>query len=504
MGLFYRFLSSVEMASNFTLVGSRLSMNLKGTVIYGLLLIILTIGLISIAIYQHQKGKVSKLQQENADALAHMVNHDTTTGLCHRNHLLELLQEELLAAENKLTALYVVDVVNLRTINDAYGHDMGDEVLRHVTAIIQDEFKGKSHQLGIYHTQFLIVEPEVSEVENIQCRGAQLIRRLSQTTFIDRMEIGIKVNMGISFAPDHSIEAKLLLKKANVAQAEAMRIGPNQFNIFQGTLYKDALKRIAFEKQLRKAAINDEFELFYQPRISMADFTVIGCEALIRWHHPDGKLVYPGDFIPLAESLGFIREITKWVVVAVARQAVIWEQIGYDIKISFNISGKEFDDDFIEMLSKVIVQENVNPQLLEVEITETATLADLEHSRILVNTLNHMGLSVALDDFGSGYSSMSYIKKLNAGKLKIDRSFVEDIHEHQQKVVVESMIQLGRKLNYTINVEGVETKEQLEILKSMEVDEMQGWYFSKAISVKELMTYIKQNKMKNHLVAKDQ
>lgn len=167
--------------------------------------------------------------------------------------------------------------------------------------------------------------------------------------------------------------------------------------------------------------------------------------------------------------------------------------MGFPIKVSFNISGKEFDDEFITMLSRIIKEERVNPALLEVEITETAALKDIEHSKFLVDTLNDLGVTVALDDFGTGYSSMTYIKKLKASKLKIDKTFIEDIDDYEQKVVVDSMIQLGQRLNYRINVEGVETEAQLEILKHLKVDEVQGWLFSKAVPASEFITFVKDN-----------
>ena len=489
------FLAINMMTSNEASIGKEITMTISSGLIISLTMGLIFIGLIGLILYR-KKSTLDKILQEKTEALEYSIHHDHLTGLCNRNYMMNILQEELIDPAISFTALYVVNVVNLKIINDAYGHEIGDRILQHIARLLKEEFKTSDERIGMDHTEFLVFDSSLLCIEAVCEKANTLIQRLSRTTIINHMEIGVKVNVGISFAPDHSLEANLLLKKANIAEIQAVKKGPNHYHIFQSNLYKDALKRITLEKQLKRAVAKNEFEVFYQPRIRMSDMQVIGSEALIRWHHPDGKIVYPGNFIGLAESVGFISEITKWVVIHVARQVKVWETMGYAMKVSFNISGKEFDDDFLELLEGIIEKEQVNPNLLEVEITETATLEDIDYSATLVERLNDHGLSVALDDFGTGYSSMTYIKKLKAGKLKIDRSFIEDIDEYQQRAVVESMIQLGRKLDYVINVEGIETFEQLNILKEMDVDEVQGWYFSKAITADAFIDYVKLQESK--------
>ncbi len=467
-----------------------LSLSKDFLILFALLISVILVSMVLLIISSLRRKKAELVLEEHAHKLEHMAYHDFTTDLYNRAYLIEYLQKQLLEAKNTFTALYNLDIVNLKMINDAYGHDVGDRVLQHVAELLKEEFGSENECIGIYHTELLIVDHTRTDIESVKARISHLIRQLSHTTIIDYMEINIKVNVGISLAPEHSIDAKLLLKKANIALIESTKYGPNHYHVFEDTLYKDVLKRITLEKQLRRAVNNDEFVIFYQPRINVEDMTVSGCEALIRWNHPDGHLVYPNHFIPLAESVGFIEEITRWVIKRVSTQVMEWSVMGYNIKVSFNISGKEFDDDFIKMLREIIAEVKVDPTLLEVEITETAALKDIDHSKILVDTLNDIGLSVALDDFGTGYSSMTYIKKLRASKLKIDKTFIDDIEEYEQKVVVDSMIQLGQKLDYRINVEGVETEEQLRILKYLKVDEIQGWLFSKAVPADDFIDYV--------------
>lgn len=478
-----------------TVVGTVLSMDTTTAVVLLVMFLIILIGVFLLTLsYGKQREKKQDIE-EKSQRLQYLANHDNTTGYCTRNHLVACLQEKLLDSDCEFAALFNIDVVNLKTINDAYGHDVGDRVLTHIASLIREIIVCEEECTGIYHTEFFVYDDSNDSLEAVRHTANKLIKRLGHTTIIDHMEIMIKVNVGVALAPMHAIEARLLMKKANIALVESGKYGPNRYRIFRDTLYKDVLKRITLEKQLRRGLINNEFEIYYQPRINMPEMVVKGCEALIRWNHPDGMLVYPDQFIPLAESVGFINEITRWVVQAVSTQVMVWEAMGHPLKVSFNISGKEFDDDFIRMLSKVLKDDHVNPYLLEVEITETAALKDIDHSKFLVDTLNALGVSVALDDFGTGYSSMTYIKKLKAGKLKIDRTFIEDIHEMEQRVVVESMIQLGQRLNYRINVEGVETMDQLKILKHMNVDEIQGWYFSKAVKADAMLAYSKDFSM---------
>jgi len=475
----------------FTLLQSSGGVSVPVAIALGFLILLSIMEMVTIAVLQyrhkHTEAKVETVKAE----LDYFTQHDAMTGLVNRARLMEKLQDMLLLNPDSITALMVIEIVNLGMINDAYGHDIGDRVLVHVSGILKEEFKEVQEQVGVHHTTFMVLDGLYCDREVLKQKAIYLVKRLSHTTIVDHMEISIKINMGIAVAPDHSMDCKLLLKKANIALVEAQKHGNNEVRIFQDNLYKNSLKRMTLEKQLRRAVSKNEFELHYQPRIDLETKEVCGCEALIRWRHPDGRLVYPNHFIPLAESVGFISDITKWVVRRVATQVMAWEAMGHSIKVSFNISGKEFDDEFITLLSRIITEEKVNPDLLEVEITETAALKDIEHSKFLVDTLNSIGVSVALDDFGTGYSSMTYIKKLKAGKLKIDRTFIEDIHEHEQRVVVESMVNLGQELKYRINVEGVETIEQLEILEDMQVDEIQGWYFSKSLPAQDFINYVR-------------
>lgn len=476
-----------------TASGSVMRMDMNMIVVTGTVVIVSLCVVMLFARMLGQRKKALDELKRTSEELRHMAEHDSLTGLKTRHVFLNGLQQQMIDNNHPYIALMVLDILNLRTINDAYSHEIGDRVLIEIAGLLSDTFNEEVSMIGMNHTDFLVAYSGGSHVNDIHSQVQSLLNRLNNGIIIDHMEIAVKVNIGISLAPEHSLEANLLFKKANMACMEAGRSGHSQYSIFKSDIYRNALKRIALEKQLRRAVERNEFEVYYQPRIDLIDGSICGCEALIRWNHPEKGIVYPGQFIGIAEKHGFIRDITRWVIRTVIRQTLDWSNGGHRIKVSFNVSGKEFDDDFVTMMSDLMKQEQGDPSLLEVEITETATLKDMDHSKVMVELLQRMGITVALDDFGTGYSSMTYIKKLNANKLKIDRSFIEDIEDYQQRAVVESMIELGKKLDYCINVEGVETREQLRILEKMTVDEVQGWYFSKAVKADALMDYIRSH-----------
>lgn len=476
---------------NVSLLIIQISKNLSWLKEYGFLLTIIIGLLIFVILFiLMEKRKVAEKLKEQTELCNYLVTHDTTTDLYNRKYVLEHLKHNLLIADRSTTALYVVQLSNLKVVNDTYGHEVGDEVMQHIADILSGEFTQKNECVGISSTEFLISDSTSNSKEVIIKRGKKIMDLLSRSIRIGYMEIEMKVNIGISLMPEHTVDVSELLKKANIALMESTREGPNSMKLFAITLYKDTLKRITLEKELRRAIDLNEFVLFYQPKINIKSMTVDGCEALIRWNHPDGKLVYPDTFIPLAEEMGLIEEIGKWVMNESTNQLKKWADIGRNIRISINVSGKEFDDEFIKRLDKMIKNKRINPNLIEVEITETSALKDIGHSKQLVRTLHRLGISVSLDDFGTGYSSMLYIKKLKASKLKIDKSFIDNLENYEQKVVVDSMIQLGKKLDYIINIEGVETKEQLKTLKYLGVDEVQGWLFSKALPADDFIDFV--------------
>jgi len=442
-----------------------------------------------IVMYHRKKAAETKLIQQNR-LCQYMDTHDALIDLYNRKYLLDYLRHCLLKEEKKMTVLYAIELFNLKIIQDTYGHEIGNRVLRHMATILKEEFDNKEECIAVDYTTFLISDRISQSITDVEKRSEKLIESLSKSIKVDYLDIELKVNMGIAVAPTHAIDASKLLKTANIALVVALKEGPNYIRFFEPALYKNTLKRITLEKQLRRAIMLGELVLFYQPKVDIKKMEVNGCEALIRWNHPDGKMVYPNTFIPLAEEVGLIADIGRWVMNESTNQVKQWAEKGKNIKVSINVSGKEFDDVFIDELSQMISKKNIDPGLIEVEITETAALEDIGHSKELIETLHQSGLSVSLDDFGAGYSSMLYIKKLKAGKLKIDKSFIDNLEDYEQKVVVASMIQLGKKLDYIINIEGVETKKQLEILKRLGVDEVQGWLFSKALPAEAFIKFV--------------
>jgi len=461
---------------------------------YGLAAVFILVALLTVIFKMYldiNKLKTMKLEMEDQiNILQYMASHDPITHLYNRSTMVEQIQKHLLMQENMVSYLYDIAITNHKLINDTYSHDIGNEVLKVVTKRLREAFDGHLEILGMDQMTFLAIESNSRCKEEALLRVKNIIENLSKPVVVDYMEIEILVNIGIAMAPNHSMDAKQLIKKVNMALVESLNRGHKTAYYYEDTLYIDVIKRIALEKQLRRAIKLNEMVLYYQPKINLKTMKVDGCEALIRWHHPDGHIIFPNDFIPLAEDIGFIDEIGKWVVTESICQVKKWQDLGHNIRVSLNVSGKEFDDEFIEHIHQNIKAHEVDPSLLEVEITETAALKDIKHSRHLVQTLHDFGIRVSLDDFGTGYSSMTYIKQLKASKLKIDKSFIDDLDNMEQRIVIESMILLGKNLDYLINIEGVESKKQLYILKDLGVDEVQGWLFSKAILPEAFIEYV--------------
>lgn len=492
-GCFLNMLILMFMAMGHTSYGATEATNMPmgNALVFIMMLIILLVTIFKMHL-KIKKLKAIKLELDDQNnILQYMASHDPITHLYNRGTMVEHIQKHLLMQEHKISYLYDIAISNLRLINDTYSHDIGNEVLKVVAKRLREAFDGQSETLGMDQMTFLAIESHTRSKEDAITRAYRLIECLSEPIEVDYMEIDVLISVGISMAPDHSLDAKQLIKKANMALVESLNHGYKSVYFYEDTLYIDVIKRITLEKQLRRAIQLNEMVLYYQPKINLKTMKVDGCEALIRWHHPDGHVIYPNDFIPLAENIGFIEDIGKWVVTESICQVKRWQSLGHNIRISINVSGKEFDDEFIEHIQQNINIHDIDPSLLEVEITETAALKDLNHSRHLVQTLHDFGIRVSLDDFGTGYSSMTYIKQLKASKLKIDKSFIDDLDNMEQRIVIESMILLGKKLDYYINIEGVESKKQLMILKKLGVDEVQGWLFSKAILPEAFIEYVK-------------
>lgn len=419
--------------------------------------------------------------------------YDSVTTLMKKERLMEMLEHRLTQSELGLVGMYNIDVVNLNDIVDTFGIEIEDNLLRATANRIMRKYSDVAYLSGVYHDEFILVNTNLMTEQQALNECVEVLNLLTKPIVIDGREIDLKICIGYSILPIISQTANELLIHSDMARMEAERVGMNQIILYHNGFYDSIMKRVRIEKELVKSLKESRFTLYYQPKIDVKTGKISGFEALLRWIKEDGTIISPNDFIPIAEDTGLIIPLGRWVVEKACEQLQIWNDNGLDFSVSVNVSTVQLEDEtFEEVIASAITRYNIKHHQLELEITETSVMHNIEQSKILLKRLADLGALISLDDFGSGYSSMTYIKSLPISKIKIDKLFIDECLEKQQFILVKSMIRIGKALNYIVNVEGVEQLEQLIALMSCDIDEVQGYYFSKPLPIDELETYIER------------
>ncbi len=428
----------------------------------------------------------------------YLAHHDSLTKLPNRAFFEEKLAQQLQAVhENQgMTAVMYLDLDRFKLVNDTLGHDAGDELIyavskRLLTCVNEGDIVAR--QGGDEFTLLISSCQQESEVLNISNR---IIEQLSFPYNIKGTDFRTTASIGIAFYTyDHAPTTPLsLMKKADIAMYESKSKGKNQYQVYEEEMQDESKNKFMIEKDLFHAIQNNEFTLFYQPQMNSKSGKAYGVEALIRWNHPEKGLIPPLSFIPIAENMNLIGPISEWVLREACSQGKIWQDIGLKIKVAVNISPKQFQSaGFVDMLKEILLETKINPALIELEITEAIAMYSNEDTIQKLNEITDLGIQVSIDDFGTGYSSLAYLVKLPIHALKVPREFVKELNnEGANKTVVFSIISLSRSLQLDLVAEGVETKEQLEILKSMGCKQFQGYYFSKPVPAEEVTQFLKE------------
>ena len=443
---------------------------------------------------EESRSELNKQYEEltkKNEEIEFLAYYNSLTGFMKRMKFVELVDEKIADQKTKRLTLYNITIDNMKTINDTFGYIVGNEIVIEVANLLKVTFIGEQYFMGINYSDFLLADcsSETKEIEEI---AYKILKLFENTINVGNKEIDLKVNIGIASYPNDANDGETLFRNVNIATNISIKKGPFAITLYDSKYYDNMLIRTKIENQLKKAIEYEEFELYYQPKVSTNSCKIIGCEALIRWNHPENRVAYPNEFIDIAEESGMILEIGRWVVVNACEQIEKWSDLGYHIPISVNVSVKQLNDKtFMHTVRKHV--QNIDSSLLEFEITETTIMKDLVNNVKMLEEIRSLGIGIALDDFGTGYSSMSYIKDLPITKLKIDRAFVINIEEKErQKQIMLSLITIGHALGYKINVEGVEKIKQFQLLRSYEADEIQGYLFSKPIQEKEFFEFIDQ------------
>lgn len=441
--------------------------------------------------------------KHSQNRLHELVNHDPLTGLPNRRLFNELLEHAIKRAEREhhQIALLFVDLDRFKAINDSLGHQVGDKLLYEVSKRIHHAMRDSDIVARLGGDEFLVMMDMIKHPQDAALIAQKIIYALQVEFFIDGKEIFIGASVGISIFPKDGSDVDSLIKAADIAMYQVKNRGKNNHCFYSEDLSKNAVERFTIESQLRHALERNQFEMYYQPQISLLTGDIIGAEALIRWRHPDLGLVSPARFIPIAEETGLIVQIGEWVLRQAALQAIQWINDGYTMQwVSVNVSGVQImRSNFYDTVYGILIETNCNPNILELEITESTVMQNTEFVIDTFNNIKQLGVRVAIDDFGTGYSSLSNLKRLPLDKIKIDQSFVRGLPDDLDDAAITNTINaMACSLGFTVIAEGVETLAQATFLKNMGCLEAQGYLYSKPVTAAEFTKLLAISTKKHH------
>ncbi|WP_257985459.1 EAL domain-containing protein [Bacillus sp. V5-8f] len=413
--------------------------------------------------------------------------HDYLTGLPNRNMLYSLFSKQLKAASRKNQSLAVlfIDLDRFKTINDTLGHHTGDKLLQAVSKRLTNIIREGDFVFRQGGDEFIIILTDANRAAATKI-AERILRVLSEPFRLNNHDVFSTPSIGISLFPDHGETVEKLIQNADTAMYQAKKAGKNTFEFFYSKENQTLIDPLRMEMDLHKAIERHELVLHYQPKVSLKTGKIVGAEALIRWFHSENGLVSPAEFIPIAEETGLILPIGEWAIYTACRQVKEWINKGFSTVISVNISTTQFvQSNFVASIERILGETELEPQCLEIEITESVS-ADIEHTITTLRGLKKLGVRISIDDFGTGFSSLNYLKQFPVDTLKIDQSFTRELYNNpNDETIVKTIISMAHNLNLTVVAEGIETKEQLMFLQQYFCDEGQGYLISRPVSPQE-------------------
>lgn len=442
------------------------------------------------------------LKKEYEKRIHHLAHHDTLTGLLNRFSLVDFLENTLhnLTHQKATLAVLSVDLDHFKTVNDSHNHKTGDELLIQVAQRIRTTCEIGANLLArIGGDEFAIVLTNLHDTNAVAVRAKELLKTLNAPYVLNNhVQVSLSASIGIAVYPIDSTSSERLLKQANTAMYHVKTHGRSHLEFFSPKMDADVEESIRLTKDLRQALVEDSLELYYQPKICVKTQTICGLEALLRWNHPQLGFISPEKFIPIAEQNDLILEIGIWVIQTAFKEITrLYAQGFSQLKMAINLSAKQLEpEDLIQKISNALSQYNVNPKMVEFEITESAAMTDPTKSIEQLNKLRKLGFELTIDDFGTGYSSLAYLKTLPIQILKIDKSFVMNLETDENNAAIcKATISLSHNLGYRVVAEGVETSLQEQFLITNGCDILQGYRYSKPIPSNELQSFITSFKM---------
>ncbi len=457
-------------------------------------------------VYLGRRGSLSDITDKKmlAEQVSHLVLHDMLTGLPNRTLFVDRLTVTALHTvhEQELMAVIFFGLDRFKLINDTLGHETGDQLL----IMTAERLRRLLHaddtlcRFGGDVFAFILVGRE-SKHEAVTM-AYRILACLSEPFEANNgQQVLLTGSIGIALCPTDGKDAETLLKNAETAMYEAKRGGKNSFRFYASDMNAQASEMLTLDNSMPSGLANGDFYLHFQPQLNLTSNTVVGMEALARWRHPNLGFIGPDRFIPLAEESGFIIKLGEWILRTACFQNAAWLKAGMPaLRIAVNISGRQFDEpDFVDQVASALADSELPPELLELELTESMLVSDGRQSLQRLRILKEMGVQLAIDDFGTGYSSLSYLKHFPLDRLKIDKSFVKDIlTDPDDAAITDAIIAMAHSLKLQVIAEGVETLDQLAFLEDRGCDEMQGYYLSKPLSERDLVSFIKARLNNSH------
>ncbi len=428
--------------------------------------------------------------------LEFQAKHDALTALANRDLLRDRLSQAILDAHRNSTSLWVlfVDLDRFKFINDTLGHDAGDILLKVLATRLQSAARDADTLARVGGDEFVLVLPAQSDHRAGLIVLQQIMDAVAQPLTLQGYEFFLTCSIGIATYPKDGDTAEALTKNADIAMYKAKEMGRSTFQFYNPAMNQRTLDRLSIEADLRHSLERNEFSLVYQPQLSVSSGSIVGMEALIRWNHPVHGMITPARFIALAEEMGLIVPIGAWVLHTACIQAKAWQLAGLgNLRVAVNLSARQFTEKaLVQSIADVLHATGLDPQFLELELTESMVMSDVDNVITTLRNLKGLGINISIDDFGTGYSSLSYLRRFPIDVLKIDQSFIKDLSiNSDDAAIVVSIISLAHSLRLNVIAEGVETEEQLAFLREHGCDQMQGYYFSKALAPREFESLLR-------------
>ncbi|WP_018901016.1 EAL domain-containing protein [Rhizobium sp. 2MFCol3.1] len=451
---------------------------------------LLVLAAFSVLVVRNARRSTTALE-ESATRVSHLAHYDALTSLPNRVLFRERLDTALSPlAQTSQIAVICLDLDNFKEVNDSLGHAAGDQLLQQVSERLRSCISYNDTVARLGGDEFAVIQIGSSQPHDAEELSRKLIDSIRTPFIVEGHTLHIGVSVGIALADTTDGAPERLLKNADIALYRAKQGGRATYRIFEAQMDAELQERRGLEYDLRQAVLKNELELHYQPLIDLENQTVAAVEALVRWRHPMRGLVSPADFIPLAEETGLIVAIGEWVLETACSQALDWDRL----RIAVNLSPVQFRNrELVETVRQVLQRTGLDPDRLELEITESILINDAAAALEILNGLKSLGVKIAMDDFGTGYSSLGYLNSFPFDKIKIDRSFIGDLSDTEKSgAIVKSVISLGQSLKMVTTAEGVETSEQAAFLRQQGCDQVQGFYFSKPVVAKELAAFVER------------